>query len=314
MPNSVEIVEVGPREGFQFEGMGDPRRIALADKLRLIEALAHTGLRRIQVVSFVSPRAVPQMADAEAICAALKPPAGVAFTGIYLNDRGLERALAAPNITIVPELVLSASEAFARRNQRRDFAQEIAMQRTMAQIYADRGLVLDTANIMAAFGSNMEPEIPLATVLEKIAALVGIAAETGSAIRTVNLADTMGWANPALVRRTVRAVRDRWPELRIGLHLHDTRGLGIANVYAALEEGVDRFDTGLGGLGGCPFAGNKGAAGNVSTEEVLFLCRELGIATGVDIGALIACARLAEEIVGHPLPSKLITSSWERAA
>jgi hydroxymethylglutaryl-CoA lyase len=116
----------------------------------------------------------------------------------------------------------------------------------------------------------------------------------------------MGWANPEQIRRYVGAVQDRWPEIRVGLHLHDTRGLGIANVYAALLEGVDFFDTAVAGLGGCPFAGHKHAAGNVCTEEVVFLCQELGIETGVNLDRLIECSRLAEEIVGHQVPSALV--------
>jgi hydroxymethylglutaryl-CoA lyase len=305
----VSIVEVGPREGFQYEGMGDPGRISTEHKLELLNALARTGLRTIQAVSFVSPRIVPQMADAETICEGLPAIDCVQFTGIYLNDAGLERALAAPNLTILPELLLSASEAFALRNQRRDFAQEIAMQVKMAEAYRARGLKIHTANIMAAFGCNMEGEIPLDRVLGKIRALIDIAHEAGGEIATVNLADTMGWANPHLIRRTVAAIRREFPGLRISLHLHDTRGLAVANVYAALEEGVDRFETGVGGLGGCPFAGNAGAAGNVATEEVLFLCRELGIETGIDLEAVVECARLAERMVGHKLPSALLTAS-----
>jgi hydroxymethylglutaryl-CoA lyase len=312
LPSRVTLIEVGPREGFQFEGMSDPDRIATSRKVELATALSRTGLGTIQVVSFVSPKAVPQMADAEEICAMLPKVPGVEFTGIYLNDTGLDRAMNASGLTIKAELLLSASEAFALRNQRRTFAEELTMQRAMAAAYRAAGRAIDTANIMAAFGSNMEGHIPVSTVLEKIAALIDIAAEAGGVVTNVNLADTMGWANPTLIRRLVDAVRSAWPSLRIGLHLHDTRGLAIANVYAALVEGVDRFDTGIGGLGGCPFAGNRGAAGNVATEEVVFLCRELGIETDIDLDALVDCARLAEDIVGHPLPSKLLTASLHR--
>ena len=309
LPRAVKIVEVGPREGFQFEGMADPAAIPTARKLELIRALAATGLRTIQAVSFVSTRAVPQMADAELICEGLPDAEGVAFTGVYLNDKGLERALAAPRLTITADLILAASEAFALRNQRRTFDEEVAMQRAMAALYARHGIPIRNANIMAAFGCNHEGDVPLARVMERLEQLIAIAAAQGDRIVAVNLADTMGWANPEQIRRTVGEVRSRWPELSVGLHLHDTRGLAIANLYAALTEGVDRFDTGLGGLGGCPFAGNRGAAGNVATEEVLFLCQELGIDTGVDLPAVIACARLAEEIVGHSLPSTLISAS-----
>ncbi len=136
-----------------------------------------------------------------------------------------------------------------------------------------------------------------------------MAEEVGSTLKTVSLADTMGWADPELIHRVIGAVRNRWPDLRLSLHLHDTRGLAIANVYAALQDGIDLFDTAVGGLGGCPFAGHKGAAGNVCTEEVVFLCRQLGIETGVDLDRLVECARFAESIVGHSLPSTVMTAS-----
>ena len=309
LPPGITLVEVGPREGFQFEGIGQPQKIATADKVRLIDMLAETGMTTIQMVSFVSPRQVPQMADAEAICAAVTPKPGVRYTGIYLNDTGLRRAIATGRLAISGKLTLTASEAFSLRNQRRSLAEDRAMQRRIAALYQAHGYPIDTAAIMAAFGCNYEGAVPTARVLDQIAALRDIAAEVGSTIRTVMLADSMGWADPELVRRTVGAVRTRWPDLRIGLHLHDTRGLAIANVLAGLYAGVDLFDTAVGGLGGCPFAGNQGAAGNVCSEEVVFLCQRLGVATGVDLEKLVACARFAETIVGHPLPSALLTAS-----
>ena len=250
------------------------------------------------------------MADAERLVAALKPRQGVAYTGIFLNDAGLRRALdCADKLTLVPELILSASAAFARRNQNRSPIEDVESQRWMARTFQDHGLQVRTGNIMAAFGCNYEGAIPLQRVLDLIKTLADLAAETGGTLTTINLADTMGWANPEQIKRTVAALRETWPGLRIGLHLHDTRGLAIANVYAAFGEGVDRFDAAVGGLGGCPFAGHRAASGNVASEEVVFLCQELGIATGIDLDRLIEAAQLAEEVVGHPLPSRLIRSS-----
>ena len=306
LPQSVRLMEVGPREGFQFEGIGNPGRIRLEDKARLIEMLSRVGLKSLQIVSFVNPRQVPQMADAEEICRRLPPAAGVSYSGIYLNDTGLKRALAVGNLKITGKVTLTASETFAFKNQRRTLAQDFEMQRKMAALYHEHGYAVETASVMAAFGCNYEGDIPLARVLDLVGKLRDIAAEVGSTLRTITLADTMGWANPGQIRRSVGAIRERWPDLSINLHLHDTRGLGIANVYAALLEGVDRFDTAVAGLGGCPFAGHRGAAGNVCSEEVVFLCRELGVVTGVDLEALIECARFAETIVGHPLPSSLL--------
>lgn len=304
-PSAIEIVEVGPREGFQYEGIGRPDAISVAAKARLITALAKTGVRTIQVVSFVHPKIVPQMADALAVLEALTPVRGVAYTGIYLNDSGLTRALAAPNLTIVADLVLSASEAFALRNQKRDLAGDADAARAMGAVYREHGLPVTVGNIMAAFGCNFAGPIATERVLERAAILQDIAVATGGGLEMLNLADTMGWADPAAVVKTIAAVRERFPHTRISLHLHDTRGLAIANVMAALECGVDRFETAIGGLGGCPFAGVTGAAGNVATEEVALLCKRLGIETRLDLPALLQAAAIAEEVVGHKLVSRL---------
>lgn len=305
LPRSVELVEVGPREGYQFEGIGQPERISTADKVRLIEALAETGLRTIECTSFVHPKQVPQMADAEAVMAGIRQKPGVRYTAISLNDVGIRRALATGKVSMTGKITLAASETFALRNQKRDFAADHEMQRRIAALYREHGHEVTMGSIMAAFGCNYEGEVPAERVMKLVGHLHEVAAEVGSTLRLLSLADTMGWANPEQVRRTVGMIRARWPELRIRLHLHDTRGLAIANTYAALLEGVDSFDAAVGGLGGCPFAGHKAAAGNVCSEEVVFLCQELGIETGVDLAALIDCALLAEEIVGHTLPSKL---------
>jgi hydroxymethylglutaryl-CoA lyase len=309
LPSTVEIVEVGPREGFQYEGARRPDAIKFSDKLRLIEALSQTGISTLQVVSFVHPKQVPQMADAERICEALPQRQSVRFTGIYLNEVGLRRALAAQKLTILPELVLTASETFAQKNQRRTLAEDVDAQRKMIEAYRERNVAVQSASIMAAFGCNYEGDIPLSRLLDLVTTLHVLAQESGGQLQSLMLADTMGWANPNKIQRTVGAIRERWPHLQLRLHLHDTRGLGLANVYSALELGIASFDTAVGGLGGCPFAGHVGAAGNVCTEEVAFLCQELGIQTGIDLSSLIDCARLAEDIVGHPLPSRLIRST-----
>ena len=317
-PRTVEIVEVGPREGFQYEGIGRADAIPLDRKLALVEALGRTGLRTIQVASFVHPKQVPQMADAERLLAALRLEPGVAYTGIYLNDVGLQRARRCPNLTLVSDLVLSASEAFALRNQRRTLAEDAEAARRMAELYAAIGLPVTTGNVMAAFGCNYEGPVALERVMDRVGTLAAIAEESGGRMQLLNLADTMGWADPESIRRIVASVRDRFPDTRIGLHLHDTRGLAVANAYAALAVGIDRFESAVGGLGGCPFAGQVGAAGNIATEELVFLCSRLGIETGIDLPALVGAARLAETIVGHPLPSTIVRSgppsSIERGA
>jgi hydroxymethylglutaryl-CoA lyase len=308
-PKTVTLIEVGPREGFQFEGIGQPDRIATADKISLIEMLAGTGLKTIQMSSFVSPKQVPQMADAEQICAAVTPHDGVRYTGIYLNDTGLKRAIATGKLHISGKISMTASETFSLRNQRRTLAEDKAMQRKVAALYRENGYQVTNASVMAAFGCNYEGDVSTEKVLSLVEELQTIASEVGSQLNQLVLADTMGQADPGSIHRLVGAVRDRWPALRIGMHLHDTRGMAIANTFAALEMGVDLFDTAVAGLGGCPFAGHKGAAGNVCSEEVVFLCHRLGIETGVDLAKLVECARFAETIVGHSLPSKLISAS-----
>lgn len=301
-PRSIAIHEEGPREGFQIEKDSIPTE----RKLQLIGALAGTGLRDIQVVSFVDPRAVPGMADADEVVRRLPDVANVAFTGLWLNRRGFERALAAPRLKLDGLLAATASEAFLQRNQKRTSAEQLAAERDMMEAYLAHGVPVRNAFIMAAFGCNFEGDVPVARVVELVTSLIEIARERDCGIECVTLGDTMGWANPRSVTRVVSAVRERWPEVSIGLHLHDTRGLAIANAYAGLELGVTKFDAAVGGLGGCPFAGNRAAAGNICTEDLVFMCHEMGIETGVDLDALLDCARLAEEIVGHPLPGSVM--------
>jgi hydroxymethylglutaryl-CoA lyase len=303
LPPRIEIREEGPREGFQFEKGPIPTEA----KRRLIQALAGTGLRVIPTVSFVDPRRVPGMADAEAVCAGLRPVPGVEFRALWLNEKGFQRALAQPNLTIEGTLSVSASEAFGKRNQNRDREGEIAAARAMAAAYAAAGVKLTRGSVMAAFGCNFQGEVPIEALLDRVAIILDVAEEAapGAPRPAINLADTMAWATPQSVRRRVAAVRERWPELEIHLHLHDTRGLGLANAWAGLELGVTRFDAAVAGLGGCPFAAHKGAAGNICTEDLALLCEESGIATGIDLEAMAECGRLAEEVVGHPLPGRV---------
>ena len=159
---------------------------------------------------------------------------------------------------------------------------------------------------MAAFGCNFEGDVPVSRVVSLVGQILDVAKEHDVTLTYVTLADTMAWATPLAIKRTVGALRERWPDLDIALHLHDTRGMAIANAYAGLEMGVTRFDSSVAGLGGCPFAGHKGAAGNVCTEDLVFMCNEIGIETGIDLDALIECAKLAEDVVGHPLPGSVM--------
>ena len=302
LPKSVRINEEGPREGFQIE----KGPISTARKVELIDALSETGLKQIQVVSFVSPKAVPQMADAEEVVAGFKRKPGVRYTALWLNEKGLVRALATKRLDIEGSLSLTASEKFLKRNQNRTLAENVQAQHSIVGMYKEHGVPVDRGSIMAAFGCNFEGDIPVTTLLEIIQEMLEIAEQHQIKIKTISLADTMAWATPASIKRVVGAVRERFPDLRINLHLHDTRGMGIANAYAGLEMGVASFDAAVAGLGGCPFAAHAGAAGNVCTEDLVFMCDEMGIETGVDLEKLIEAARLAEDIVGHPLPGSVM--------
>ena len=305
LPDRVEIAEEGPREGFQIE----PDPIATRDKIALIDALSATGLTVIQVASFVAAKLVPGWADAEAVVAGFAPRPGVRYTALWFNQAGLDRALAfRERLTLVGTISLSASEAFSRKNLNRDREGQLAAMRRQTAAHLAAGVAVRRILVMAAFGCNFSGDVAADTVLATVADGMTIAAEAGAAVEEVSLADTMGWATPARVERLVGAVRARWPALRLSLHLHDTRGLGIANAHAGLRLGIARFDAAVGGLGGCPFAGQTGAPGNIATEELVLLCEEMGIATGVDLDALVEAGRLAERIVGRRLPSALLRS------
>lgn len=295
------VVEEGPREGFQIE----PEVVPTERKVQLIESLAAAGLPEICCASFVSPTRLPQMADAEEIATRLKRRSGTRFTGLWLNEKGFDRARRTP-LDLNALIVTSASETFLMRNNNRTREASLADQRRMLSIYSDAGLAPGPAYVFTAFGCNYEGDIPVATVVAAVRDLIDLYAEQGLTAPVVYLCDTVGAANPRLVAEVLAAVRGQWHDLELALHLHDTRGIGMANVLTGLQMGVRRFDSSIGGLGGCPFAGNRAAAGNVATEDLVFLLHEMGCETGIDLEALVECARLAEEIVGHPLPGRVM--------
>ncbi len=305
-PKFVQFNEEGPREGFQIERTIYP----LEQRAALIDRLSETGLTRIQVASFVSPKVVPAMADAGELFTVIRPAPGVRHTALWLNRKGFEAAAALPQVDLDPRLMFYTTDAFSRRNNNRTAAAMRDEQADWLDLYLDRGLGLETAYIMTAFGCNFAGPVPIAAVTDLVRWIVDLCADRGVELPQIFLADTVGWANPEDLKRRVAAVRELVPEARIGLHLHDTRGLGAANVYAALEMGVDLFDASVAGLGGCPFAGHgdHGAAGNICTEDMVFLCHELGIETGVDLEKLIEAARFAETVIGRPLAGRIMHS------
>jgi hydroxymethylglutaryl-CoA lyase len=301
LPKRVDIHEEGPREGFQIE----PGPISTADKVRFCEALAETGLHDVQCVSFVDPRRVPGMADAVEVAQSIRRRPGVHYSAIALNLRGYERAIQTP-LDITGGLQMSASNTFSIRNTNKDNAETLAEQRRQLEFFRDRGIPVDSGIVMTAFGCNFEGGIAPETVRDCVGSLLALADEFGITLDRVRLADTVGWASPASIQRVVGLVRETWPSLRLALHLHDTRGTGLANALMGLQMGIDSFDSSCAGLGGCPFAGHRDAAGNICTEDLVFMCEEMGVDTGIDLDRLIEVARLAEDIVGHPLPGSVM--------
>ncbi len=284
-PASVTVHEVGPRDGFQMEHAFIPTEA----KIRLIDALSHTGLREIQATSFVHPQAIPQLRDAEEVMAAIERAPGVAYTALVPNERGAERAVAARVDRI--EIVVSATDSHSLSNTNMTTAQ--AMERAGKVAALGRDAATDVAiGFATALGCPFEGVPPY----ERVEALVARAVEEFGLAR-VGIADTVGMANPALVGTTIESLRRRFPATTFSLHLHNTRGMGLANLLAGCEAGVTHFDASVAGLGGCPYA--PGATGNIATEDAVHMLEEMGIATGVRLDRLLDAARRVEQAVGH---------------
>ncbi len=292
----VMLVEVGMRDGLQNE----PTPVATASRLAMIEALLAAGVRRFEVVSFVHPGMVPQMADAEALVAGLPDRPDASYIGLTLNERGLDRALATREggRRGIDEVgcVVVASETFSRRNQGRGIGAVVAATRAIVRRARSEGM-RSTVMISAAFGCPFEGAVAPQRVLGLVEEL---AAESPDEL---SLADTIGVAVPAQVEELFAAARARVPHIPWRAHFHDTRNTGIANCWAAVRAGVRRIDASLGGLGGCPFA--PAATGNTASEDVLYLLHRSGFATGIDLAAMIAATKRMEQIVGHALPGSL---------
>jgi hydroxymethylglutaryl-CoA lyase len=293
MPERVRVREVGPRDGFQNE----PEVIATGDKVRLIEMLGATGLPRIEVTSFVRPDVIPQLADASEVLSHVSLPSTVSVSVLVPNERGLERALPLRDRFHEINGFLSASETHNQRNVGRSVAESLSgLERTFARALA-QGLRCEGV-ISTSFGCPYEGHVPVDRVLEIASALVAFgAAEVG-------FGDTTGMANPLQVRRFFEAARDRLPGVELTAHFHNTRGQGLANVLAALEAGVESFESSFGELGGCPVP--AGATGNIATEDLVSMLHEMGIATGVDLVALLQASREVERVLGRPLGSHVL--------
>jgi hydroxymethylglutaryl-CoA lyase len=305
VPQAVRIREVGPRDGFQNE----PETIPTERKVELIDALARTGLKRLEVTSFVRPDVIPQLADAADVLARIELPAEVAVSVLIPNERGLDRALALytgaqedrerrPAFDEI-NVFLSASETHNRKNVNRSIAESLAGCERVLERAREAGLRCEGV-ISTSFGCPYEGHVPPARVLEIATRLVGAGAQE------IAFGDTTGMANPRQVGELFALWREGLPEVELTAHFHNTRGQGLANVLAALATGIDSFESSFGELGGCPVP--PGATGNIATEDLVSMLHEMGIATGVQLPALLACARRVQEILGRPLGSHTLVA------
>ncbi|HEX4753531.1 MAG TPA: hydroxymethylglutaryl-CoA lyase [Solirubrobacterales bacterium] len=290
MPGRVRIREVGPRDGFQNE----PEVIATADKVRLIEMLAATGLRRLEVTSFVRADVIPQLADAGEVLERARIPDEVSVSVLIPNERGLEAALVHRDRIDEVNVFLSASESHNRHNVNRSVAESLAGGEAVLARARGEGLRCEGV-ISTSFGCPYEGDVDPARVFE----IAGRLAAAGAV--EVGFGDTTGMANPAQVRAFFERAAAELPEVELTAHFHNTRGQGLANVLAALEAGCESFESSFGELGGCPFP--PGATGNIASEDLVSMLQEMGIETGIDLDLLIAAAREAQSILGRPLGS-----------
>ncbi|WP_203859678.1 hydroxymethylglutaryl-CoA lyase [Plantactinospora mayteni] len=290
MPGAVSIREVGPRDGLQNEEV-----VPTDGKVRLLDLLGTTGVRRIEAVSFVHPKAIPQMADADEVWSRARKAPEVRYSALVPNSKGAQRALAAGFTEI--EVVVSASDTHNRRNVNRSTAESLDDIAGLISLLHDAGATAEVI-VATSFGCPYEGDVDPSRVAGIVNRVVADGADR------VAFGDTTGMATPRRVRELVTAVRNRQPDIPMLLHFHNTRGTALANLLTALELGVTEYDASVGGLGGCPYA--PGASGNVATEEVVHMLHDMGIETGVDLDALLEVAAYAEQLVGRELPSGVL--------
>jgi len=295
----VRIYEVGPRDGLQNEAQTVPTEA----KIELINRLADAGLAWIEASSFVNPKWIPQLADADAVLAGIRRQAGVTYSALVPNQRGLERAMAAGLREIA--VFLSASETHNQKNINKSIAQTLVLladvvKQAVAAKMRVRGYV------STVFGCPYEGEVSLASTLKVTEALLAMG------VYEISIGDTIGVATPKQVHEVFAALVKEFSRERLAAHFHDTRGTGLANVVAALEEGIRTFDSSIGGLGGCPYA--PGASGNIATEELVYMLNGMGYRTGVDQQKLAEAGRYIQQVLGRELPSKVLKASCAAGA
>jgi hydroxymethylglutaryl-CoA lyase len=290
LPSRISVREVGPRDGLQNE-----QPVPTRAKVELINKLSSTGVQRIEAVSFVRPDAIPQMADADEVWRSISRAESVRYSALVPNLRGAGRALDAGLTEI--EAVVSASETHNRKNVNRSTGESLDEIAAVISQAHSRGATCQVI-VSTAWGCPYEGDVPV----ERVVQVAGRAVADGA--DCVSFGDTTGMATPGRVRRLVGEFRSACPETELNLHFHNTRGTGLANVLAALELGVADFDASVGGLGGCPYA--PGATGNIATEELVHMVEDMGVATGIDLEAMIEAAADAERIIGRQLPSQVL--------
>lgn len=290
LPRSVSITEVGMRDGFQFEDKPIPTEL----KQEVLTGLVDAGVHRIQVTSFVHPKWVPQMADAEELCATLPREDNLILSGLALNARGVERAAKAGLSYVDLSISTNNQHSQDNANMTRDAAIEQAVE--MVRLSSEAGMQAQMG-FQCVFGYKTPGDTPISLLLDMIERFLPYDVES------ISLADSTGMANPLLIKSVIEAVSQRVGQTPIVLHLHDTRGLGLANVYAALETGITRFDTSIGGLGGCPFI--PGATGNIATEDTVYMLDELGIETGINRSKVAEVTNKVARFLGRTLPGKM---------
>ncbi len=287
----IRMQDVGPRDGLQIE----PVFVPTEDKIALVNALSRTGLAKIEVTAFVSPKAIPAMRDADDVMRGIDRVAGVEYTVLVPNVRGAERAIDVRADEL--NLVMSATETHNLANLRMTREQSFTALAVVTTLGHDARIPVNIS-LSCTFGCPMEGDVPLDVVLDWCARFADLGA------RGITLADTTGMAHPAQVLAIAQAFRARWPDLQLTMHFHDTRGLAVANVLASIDAGVDRFDASLGGLGGCPYA--PGASGNACTETLVHALELMNYDTGVDLAALLEVSRRLPALVGHETPSPIV--------
>ena len=298
LPARVTVCEVGTRDGFQIE----PDFIPTEVKVEVVDRLSEAGVPSIEVTSFVHPKVVPQLRDAETVMARIGRRPGTRYAALVPNDKGAVRAVDAGVDEI--HTVLSASESHNLANVNMTIDESIEKLRAVMQV-AERARVPVACGISTSFGCPFEGEVPVDRLERIVGALVGMGA------RAVGLADTTGMANPRQVGRVLEHLVPRFPGITWTLHTHDTRAMAIPNILAAMEYGVTHFDSSIGGLGGCPFA--PGASGNVCSEDLVHCLHAMGVETGIDLDRLVAVSRRVQEVVGRALPGQIVKAGkWDR--